>query len=462
VLRIAEEAAMLTSEAAHGASVAECHSGFPVAIPFRSLLQVIAMRRIAESSIRTLFLAAALCSPAAAENWPRFRGPHGDGTSDLKGVPTAWTVNDYEWVIELPGVGHSSPVVWDQSLFVTSATEEGERTLFCLNADTGKEIWRHSASLGKNHLHQMNSYASASPVVDADCVYVTLADADHYTVTALTHEGTQVWTRDLGPCATEHGHGVSPILYENLVIVANDQAKAKSGASPPSAIIALNAKDGEIVWRAERPSRDASYATPIVITPQGAPPQLVCLSGACGLTALDPLTGKEIWTTGEMPLRTVSSPVYVDGLVFATCGQGGKGELLLCVDPSGRGDISATHIRYSRKREIPYVPTPVGRDDVIYLWVDDGTFFSVDAQTGKNIAKQRIGGNFFSSPVMIDGKIYGVSHDGEIVVVDTTGPELKVLGRNPLDDSAYASPAVANGRVYFRGFHKLACLKSRS
>lgn len=422
------------------------------------------MRRCASVATLSISLSICLglfCAEVHAQNWPRFRGPGGAGISDLKGVPTSWTEKDYEWTIDLPGIGRSSPVVWEKRLYVTNA-EEGNRSIYCLDADTSKELWRRSVTLGKNHLHAMNSYASGTPAVDADRVYVPFADADHYLVNAYTHEGELEWSKDLGPCATEHGHGVSPVLYENLVIIANDQAKPENGAAPPSAVIALNRTTGEIVWHQERKTRDASYATPIVITPEGAPPQLIVVSGACGISALDLMTGDEIWSSGELPKRTVGSPVYSDGLLFTTCGQGGKGELLVCVDASGKGDVSQTHVRYTRKKEIPYVPTPIVRAGVMYLWNDDGTFFAVDAATGNNIARQRIGGSFFASPVMIDGKLYCVSHNGEIVVVDSAAPEYKLLGRSPLGDESYSSPAVGNGRVYFRGFKRLASLKAKS
>jgi outer membrane protein assembly factor BamB len=421
------------------------------------------MRRSLAVLALTFLIGSVLAhSSAQAENWPRFRGPNGSGVSDLKGVPAQWTPSDYEWVLPLPGVGHSSPVIWGHRIFVTSGDEEGRRILFGVDAEQGKEIWRQSISLATNHLHQYNSYASGTPAVDAERVYVAFADADHYVVTAYSHDGEQKWTRDLGPCTTEHGQGASPIVYENLVIVCNDQAGVKDGAAPPSAVIALNTETGDVVWQAERPSRDASYATPIIVTPKDGMPQVVCLSGASGLSGLDTMTGKEVWTTGSVPKRTVSSPVAAGDLVFATCGQGGKGELLLCVDAAGHGDVSQTHIRYTRQREIPYVPTPVIDGDHLLLWNDDGTFFNADVQTGKNLNRQRIGGNFFASPIMIDGRLYNISQDGEVVVVDVTGPEFKLLGRSPLGDQSYSTPAVGDGRVIFRGFHTLASLKAKS
>jgi len=404
----------------------------------------------------------AVHSPASAQNWTRFRGPDGTGVSDLKGVPSAWSVNDYAWNITLPGVGHSSPIVWGKKLFVTSAEDDGARHIFCLDADTGAELWRHTTRLGKNHLHKMNSWASGTPTIDGERVYIAFADADHYTVTAYSLDGSEVWTRDLGPCTTEHGHGVSPILFGDLVIVSNDQGK-QDGGPPPSAIFALNRKTGQTVWTVERKSREASYATPVMITLPGKAPQLVVMSGANGMSGLDPLTGSELWTSGEVPKRTVGSPAYGDGMLVATCGQGGRGEVMICVAPGGDGEAGSTPLRYVRPKAqgVPYVPTPIIHNGRIYLWNDDGTFFLANLADGKNIARERIGGSFFSSPVMIDGKLFNVSHDGEIVVVSVADDAIKIEGRSPLGDSAYASPAVANGGVYFRGFKKLAFLKAK-
>lgn len=414
------------------------------------------------TSLKALLFVGVLsiAGPSAAQNWTRFRGPDGSGISDLKGVPSAWTINDYAWSIDLPGTGHSSPIIWEKKLFVTSAEDDGARHIFCLNADTGKEEWRHTFQLAKNHLHKMNSWASGTPTTDGERVYVAFADADHYTVTAYTFEGAQAWTRDLGTCITEHGHGVSPILFGDLLIVCNDQGR-KEGP-PPSNIYALNRKSGEVVWNVERKSRESSYATPLIITPPGKPPQLVVMSGAHGMSGLDPLTGQELWTSGEVPMRTVGSPAYGDGMLVATCGSGGRGEVMICVAPNVEGEAAATPLRYVRPKAqgVPYVPTPIIQNGKIYLWNDDGTFFLATLADGKNITRSRIGGQFFASPVMLEGRLFNVSHEGEIVVLNFADDKINVESRNPLGDSAYASPAVANGGIYFRGFKKLAFLKA--
>lgn len=393
---------------------------------------------------------------AMADSWPRFRGPNGEGKSDLKQVPTSWTESEYEWVVELPGKGHSSPVIWEDSLFLTSGTEDGRRAIFCFDATTGKERWSNDMSLSANHLHRKNSYASGTPATDGSRVYVVFADESHYTTLCYDMQGNLLWTRDLGTFTSQHGQGVSPILYNGLVIVPNDQMG-------PSSVIALDAESGETVWTSERQFRRTSYATPLVLDVEGKGKQLICLSGAVGLAGLDPATGKEIWHSGEMPMRTVGSPIYGNGMLVASCGSGGRGKYMVAVDPSGEGDVSSSHVRAERTQNLPYVPTPIVDGNYLYLWNDDGVVCCVDL-TGdltKNVWRERVGGNYSGSPVLIDGKLYCISEEGEIVVI-AASPEFELLGRSPLGDQSYSTPAVANGRVYFRGFSRLACLKAES
>ena len=384
--------------------------------------------------------------------WPRFRGENGGGISSLKGVPVEWTENDYEWSRELPGKGHSAPVLWHERLFVTCGHDNGKRSLLCLEAATGEEIWARTITLDANHLHLKNSYASGTPVLDGERVYAAFADEQHYVVSAYSFEGESVWTQDLGTFTSQHGQGVSPILYGDLLIVPNDQ-------KAPSSIVALNKDSGEVVWRtSERAFRETSYSTPLLIEGDGGRPELVCLSGASGVTGLAPATGDILWESPEMPQRTVASPVFGEGVVIALSGQGGRGKYLMAVEP---GSTSAeARVRFTRDRDLPYVPTPIIHEGRVYLWLDNGVVSCLDLWTGDELKTARVGGKFSGSPVMIDGKLYCISEEGEVVVVEAS-PELTVLGRSPLGDESYSTPAVAGGRVYFRGFHTLSCLKAR-
>lgn len=412
------------------------------------------MQKSAQSGLLVLlFLAIAVPPLFGEEVWSRFRGPNGEGISTLRGVPTEWTESDYEWVVELPGRGNSSPVVWGDRLFVTSGMEDGTRTLFCLNAITGKVLWSEKLKLDTNHLHQKNSYGSGTPTTDGEHVYVLEADTQHYIVRALSMDGKEVWRRDLGPYESEHGIGNSPVIYKDVLLVTNDQ-------KGPSSVEALDLRTGETRWSSPRKVKAASYATPMVLNLNGKD-QIVVLSGAAGLAGLDPETGRELWASGPLPQRTVASPIYAHGLLFGTCGAGGRGAEMVVVDPSKSGS-SEDLIHGIRKKMMPYVPTPLAVGQYLYLWNDDGTAACVDltGDLSESVWRKRIGGNYSGSPVIIDGRIYCISEAGDVKVIDAS-PTFREYKGGPLNDPSYSTPAVANGRVYFRTFHKLFSLKAR-
>lgn len=400
----------------------------------------------------------ALATMAQADDWSRFRGPNGTGISNLQGVPVEWSQEDYEWVVELPGKGHSSPIVWENHLFVASGDDDGKRMLICLNALTGETRWIQSMTLaGEHKLHLKNSYGSGTATTDGERVYVSFSDNDHYQLCAFEFSnGQPVWTVDLGPFSSQHGHGQSPILWKDLVIATNDQLG-------PSFIAAFDRRTGEEVWRTPRPARETSYATPMLLSPEEVPgttPQLICISGSTGITGLNPDTGEQLWETGEMPMRTLASPVFGEGVLLATCGKGGRGHYMMAIEPPSSPD-ARPRVRWERKTMLPYVPTPIIHDGVLYMWTDDGVVCTADLRTGETLQRLRVGGTYSSSPILIDGKLYCPEEGGEIAVV-ATSPELKILGKSPLGDRIHSTPAVANGRVYFRGFHTLACLKAQS
>lgn len=387
------------------------------------------------------------------DDWPRFRGPNGSGIVVLPGLPVQWAEDKYEWKVDLPGTGHSSPAIFGDRLFVASGKTDGTRLLLCLNATTGEIIWTQEVHLEPEKLvSNRNSYGSCSPLVDGERVYIAFANREHYLLSAYDHDGNPIWTEDLGPFNSMHGQGHSPILHGELVILANDQ-------TGPSFVVALDRKTGEEVWRTPREDRHAAYSTPLVLASEGQKPQLICVSGATGIAGIDLETGKQLWASGELPKRAVSSPVAGEGIILATCGSGGRGQYMLAVEPVLDGSMTAPNVRWERTKSLPYVPTPIISSGVIYLWTDDGIVLRVDPTNGKTIDKVRVGGNYFGSPIMINGNLYCPADDGEIAVV-ATQPDLKLLGKSPLGDQIHSTPAVGNGRAYFRGFHTLACLKA--
>jgi outer membrane protein assembly factor BamB len=400
----------------------------------------------------------------AGENWPRFRGEDGAGQSDLQGLPSSFSPGDFEWNIELPGFGHGSPIIWEGTLFVTSALGDGDqpqqggtlRYLFCLDAATGREKWSRMIGTSRSHRHLKGSWASSTPTTDGERVYVAFADLDNYLLTAYDLDGNIVWRRNLGPFESQHGQGVSPIIYKDLVILPNDQ-------DGPSSIVAFDRRTGRTVWSVVRSIERASYATPLIIRHRGGPPQLICASGATGISSLDPDTGRLNWQTGQFGVppqtRTVASPMYAGGLIFQSNGGGGKGFYMVAVDPDLSLGPDADRIRHIRDKALPYVPTPIVCGDYLFLWGDNGVVHCVDPVTGREVWTKRVPGNYSGSPVCVDGRLYIMSEAGDVVVI-AAAPEFRELGRTPLGDPSHSTPAVAHGRLYLRTFHRLACLKA--
>lgn len=393
-------------------------------------------------------------SSVTADDWTRFRGENGAGLSDLRGVPFSWSESDYAWTFEPGHVGHSSPVIWGKTMFITSASEGGtERFVHCLDADSGKERWKVSLAFEPSNKHQKNSWASSTPTTDGERVYVIFSDDKSQIVTAWDFQGHEVWKRDLGPFGQDHGQGVSPIVANGLLIVPNDQPG-------PSSLLALDSRTGTTVWEIERPVAKTSFSTPMLLPGRGQEVQLISLSEAAGLTSHDLMSGQLNWQSPPMPMRTVASPVVSEGLLIAFCGTAGNGKYLMAVNSQidAQGD---SRIVFERKTQLPYVPTPVAFNELLFLWGDSGVLVCLEMPTGRELWAKRIANaTFSSSPVCIDGHLYGVSEDGEVFIVKASR-DYELAGRVSLGQPCHATPAVANGHLYLRTFHKLLALKAR-
>ena len=241
-----------------------------------------------------------------------------------------------------------------------------------------------------------------------------LMDTERFLLAAYDFDGTLVWRRILGPFESQHGLGASPIVFEELVIIPNEQVG-------PSSIIALDRQTGKTVWSTLRKSRilGTSYGTPIIVKSKNDAPQLICCSIAMGVTSLDPYTGTLNWSSGELPARTVASPAYGNGVIIQTCGGGGIGKFMVAVDLTGKGDVSQTHVKYTRNKALPYVPTPIAYNGYLFLWTDQGVAHCVEIETGKTVwANKRVSGALKGSPICVDGKLYAICENGDVVVID--------------------------------------------
>ena len=407
------------------------------------------MNRLCAIALPALIL---LTSAAEAQNWPRFRGDNGAGISTVSRIPATWIESDTAWKAELPYVGHSSPVVWEKSLFVTSATEGGgERFLHCLDADSGRQRWQVSVKLGESHKHAKNSWASSTPTTDGQRVYTLFADGQKFLSTAWDFAGNEVWSRDLGAYDSEHNLGASPIVKDGLLIIPNDQLG-------PSSLVALNAESGEVVWKTARLPGKTSYSTPLVVSGKGSDLQLICISEANGVTGIDLKTGTLNWQTPKLPMRTVASPVEANGLVFAICGEGGSGKYFAAINSDSSVDDSS-RIVFERTTLLPYVPCPVAFDGLLFLWGDKGIMTCLELPTGKEVWSERIDGAFSGSPVCIENRLYCVTESGDVVVLHA-GREFRELGRTSLGDASHSTPAVANGHLYIRTFRHVFAIKA--
>lgn len=410
------------------------------------------------ASLVAMVMSLSLAPNAISQEWTRFRGPNGTGISSDKRIPTTWTEQDFRWRVAIPGEGHSQPVIWGDSLFLTTAMDAGkERGLLCLNKHDGKELWSKRYILPTHRPQNRNSsYANSSPVVDAERVIATFVSRDHFWVRAFNHRGDELWSVDLGPWESQHGHGASPMFYENTVIVTNDQ-------DGESFVIALNVKDGKPVWKAPRRSvrGGAAYGTP-TLHPRGqGGPELLFSSQGHGISSLNPKTGTLNWESPVFDKRMVASPVVAGEVVIGSCGQGGgAGNYLSAVKLGGTGDVSATHVAYTLKKATPYVPTPLYLDGKLYLISDGGIASAIEAATGKEIWTERLRAEFFGSPVLIDGKIYCASSKGEMIVL-ATGDTFQLLGRNPLGEGTHSTPCVDGGRLYVKTFTHLVCIGAK-
>ncbi len=417
-------------------------------------------------SIKTALLACLLLPIAHrsdAADWSRFRGPNGSGIVDSANTPAAFTEKDLAWRIDLPGVGHSSPIVFRDKVFITCAEPEtAKRFLICLNLADGKELWRREYASHKYPVHKDNSYASASPTADDQRVYYSFVTPDSYKVYAADHAGKELWSYEMGPWKSEHGPGASPIIVGDLLIVPNDQ-------DGPSSLVALDRTTGSERWRIDRKSGRAAASTPCIFTPLGGgDPQLILTCTGSGLTSVDPKTGHVNWGTVPAPAsyRCVGSPVASGPWVVGSWGEGaaGSNRVVLAVKPNPTpAQEPQVLLKLTKTPNYPYVPTPLIKGDRMFIWSDIGTVTCLKLPGGEQVWQQKVKGSgprseFYASPVIAGDKMYNITKDGEVICL-AANDTFKDLGHSPLDDKCYATPAIAGDRLVIRTASHLMATK---
>ena len=391
-------------------------------------------------------------------DWPDFRGPTEQGLTP-KGtqLPLSWSeAENITWKTVIKGKAWSSPVVWKDKIWLTNADEGGTRlSALCVDKNTGKVI--HNKKLrtvaGPQYCHPFNSYASPSPVIDEDRVYLSFGAP--WTGCLNAETGELIWERTDLECNHFRGPGSSPYVHGDLCYLHFD-------GSDLQYIIALNKKTGQTVWKTDRsvdfqdidektgkPERDGdwrkAYSTPRMIKHNGRK-ELISL-GSMALYSYDPLTGKELWRAESQPMHSGAiRPVIGHGLIYSPMGSRGD---VIAVRPGGEGVVTDSHIAWRYQKVNPRRSSPILVGDLLFLVDDGGVGGCVDAKTGKEIWVGRIGGNFSASLIHADGKIWCFNEEG-IGRVFEAGRKLKILSENQLDAGVMGSPAVSGNALFVR------------
>jgi outer membrane protein assembly factor BamB len=407
-----------------------------------------------------LFLVAVgfACS-ALGSDWPEFRGPSGQGHSDARRLPTTWSETDnVAWKTAIPGLGWSSPALVNGGLYLTTAVPDGEDAqslrLLKVDAASGKVVWDVALfrTEGPVEIHKKNSHASASPLVHKGAIY---AHFGPHGTAAVDLDGNVLWKTTELRYGPRHGVGGSPALAGDRLIISCDGHDVQY-------VVALDRHSGKLLWKTPRDATGApgfSFGTPLVIEVNGRV-QAVC-PGSGGIMAYDPATGREIWRVRHGNWSVVPRPVFSHGLVI--CSTGYEKGKVVAIDPTGAGDITETHVKWTMERGVPYNPSPVVVGDEIYFMSDAGILTCVDVKTGKTHWTERVGGKWSASLLAAEGRIYAQDEEGRAIVFKP-GLKFEKIAENEFANGlrTYASYAVTEGALFLRSESHLYRVGDRS
>jgi outer membrane protein assembly factor BamB len=377
--------------------------------------------------------------------WPRWRGPSGQGLVPAGKYADRWSPTDrVAWKVPVPGRGNSSPIVWGDRLFLTTAREDGRRlSLLAFNRADGRVLWETAIPQeGVEYVHPKNGYASATPATDGQFVYASFG---RHGLAAFDFDGRIVWHRKFGVIDNYHGPAGSPVLYRDRIFLYQDQNPTRGQTA---FVAAFDKKTGRPLWQTPR-SETVGWGTAVVVD-AGDRDELI-VSSQRRVAAYDPATGRELWTVRGMTFEVIPTPVVGHGLVFASSGRAGP---TLAIRPGGSGDVTATHVAWSTPRGSPFVPSGIVVGDLLYLVNDMQSILTVyEAKTGTLVYQGRMGvaqrEGFSASPVAVNGKVFFTNDDGQVFVVEV-GREFKLLHVNELGARTLASPALVDGTWYWR------------
>jgi len=404
-------------------------------------------------------------SAQTPENWARFRGPNGQGISKATGLPTRWSVEEnIAWKTDIPGEGWSSPIVWNDRIFLTTTTEDGKNChVIAVDRRTGGILWNKIVFTQKpqQNKHALNSYATPTPVTDGKTVYAVFSGGSF---AALDFEGNIRWINSDLDFYSQHGMGTSPILYGDLLILAVDQSNREEpkglGWHEPwdkGYLLALDKNTGKERWRGMRGMSRLAHATPAVMQVNGKD-QIISPAGDV-IQGFDPVDGKLIWTVISSGEPCVPSPGIGDGLVYSTPSRSNP---ILAVRPDGQGDCTATHIVWQQSQNSPMMASFLYVKPCLYTCTDNGVFSCLDAATGEFLWELRLkSGALNPSAIFADGKIYVLSEQGTTTVLkpaDDPKKPAEIIATNKLDELSRASIAVAGKQLILRTANRLWCI----
>lgn len=380
-----------------------------------------------------------------ASYWTRWRGPSGQGSVAGANYVDAWSNStNVKWSVPVPGRGHSSPIVWKDHIFLTTARDGGSRlSMLAFRRSDGTLLWETNVPASSvEHVYDKNSHASATPTTDGRRVYASFGT---HGLAAFEFDGTLAWHRKLGDLRNYHGSAGSPVLYKNRLFLYQDH---DGSSTLGSFVAAIDARTGAVIWKKDR-SESVGWGTPIVIR-AGDHDELI-VSSQRKVYAYDPDTGAEIWTVRGNTFEVIPTPVVGHGLVFCSSGRAGP---TFAIRPGGSGDVTSSHVAWSSPRGSPFVPSALVHGDLLYLINDmQSILTALDARTGSLVYQERLGDamreGFSSSPVAVGDKIFFTNDLGQTFVVQA-GRTFKLLGVNELHAQVLASPALVDGMWYWR------------
>ena len=353
------------------------------------------------------------------------------------------------WKSPVPGIGHASPIVWEDKLFtVTAFPETQEKVLLCYDSNSGKLLWQRSLIKSTfERKHNDNSHASGTPATDGNLIYVSFLDGQDAVVAAYDFSGKQVWIQKPGTFSSPHGYSCSPVLFEDLVII-NGNSLGDSFAA------ALSRKDGKIIWKVEHERPAHSFSTPIIRNTAGKTQMIFC--GNKEIASYNPKDGSKYWFVSGPSDDFCSSPVFNEPSGLVLVSSAWPQRKLVAIKPDGKGDVTKSHVAWESTKGAFYVPSPVCTEQYMLSTMTNGDVHCIEVATGNILWVESLGKQY-ASPVLVNGLVYMPNDEGVMTVIKP-GPKFEYLAKNSIGERMFASPAISRGKIYLRGDQHIFCI----